>query len=141
MVPAKNFQEDQINLEVTPELSVHLGKEVFLFSCKIVKYNRYGWRNTRTFCITQESFYLLKDKCRKLRRKVAITSLCGLTMSYHHESSEMIIHVVREEDIRIASPGYRKNIMDTIKMFYATKTRDNIAIFGVRQKSLASYQT
>jgi hypothetical protein len=59
-----------------------------------VKYNEYGWRNTRQFCITQESFCLLKDKSTNLRRKVYITQVTGLTMSYHHESSEMIIHIV-----------------------------------------------
>jgi len=75
---------------------------------------------------------LLKNKHKDLRRKVAITSVAGLTMSYHHESHEMIIHVTREPDIRIVSPGYRKQIMDTLKMFYATKTRSNLPIYGVR---------
>jgi len=56
----------------------------------------------------------------------------GLTMSYHHESSEMIIHVVKEPDIRVASPGHRKQIFDTIKMFYAAKTKANIPIYAVR---------
>ena len=51
---------------------------------------------------------LLKNKCKDLRRKVSITSIAGLTMSYHHQSSEMIIHVQREPDIRIMSPTFRK---------------------------------
>ncbi len=62
---------------------------------------------------------LLKNKCKDLRRKVRIEAVVGITISYHHESSEMIIHVYREPDIRIASPGFRKQIMDTLKMFYA----------------------
>jgi hypothetical protein len=63
---------------------------------------------------------------------VKIESVVGITMSYHHESSEMIIHIFREPDIRIASPGFRKQIMDTLKMFYATKKRENLPIYGVR---------
>ena len=85
-----------------------MGKEIFLYSCKVVKYNQYGWRNTRTLVMTQESFMLLKNKCKDLRRKILITQIIGLTMSYHHESSEMVIHVIREPDIRIVSPGFRK---------------------------------
>ena len=62
-------------------------------------------------------------------------------MSYHHESTEMVIHVTREPDLRISSPSFRKQIFDTIKMFYATKTKSNLLIYGVRQKSLAPYTT
>ncbi len=84
---------------------------------------------------------MLKDKCTNLRRRVLITQVQAMTMSYHHKSSEMIIHIVKEPDIRIASPGFRKQILDTIKMFYATKTRTNIPIYGVRQEKLGDYTT
>lgn len=72
---------------------------------------------------------------------MAIQNVTGLTMSYHHESTEMVIHVTREPDLRISSPSFRKQIFDTIKMFFATKTKSNLPIYGVRQKSLASYTT
>ena len=62
-------------------------------------------------------------------------------MSYHHESTEMVVHVYKEPDIRISSPSFRKHIFDTIKMFYATKTKKNLPLYGVRQKSLAMYTT
>jgi len=132
-VKAVKFVEEPVNLNLTAELKKHVGGEVFLFSCNIVKYNSFGWRNGRTFLLTQESLMLLKNKCRDLRRKVAINSIIGITMSYHHESSEMIIHVGKEEDIRILSPGHRKQIMDSLKMFYATKTKGlNLPIYAVR---------
>ena len=75
---------------------------------------------------------LLKKKCTELRRKVTIKSLIGITISYHHESSEMIIHVDREADIRIVSPGHRKQILDTLKMFFLMLTRNNLAVYAVR---------
>lgn len=139
-VLGKQFIEEQLNLVMTPALAKHVGNEIFLYSCVIVKYNQYGWRNTRTLLATQESIMLLKNKDRDLRRKLAIEQVEGLTMSYHHESSEMVIHVREEPDIRIVSPGYRSQIIDTIKMFYLTKTRFNLPIYGVRQKSLKVYQ-
>lgn len=37
--------------------------------------------------------------------------------------------------------GTRKTIVDTIKMFYATRCRSNLPIFGVRQKNLGMYTT
>jgi tmRNA-binding protein len=107
-VNAINFVEEKLNLELTPAIAKHIGQEIFLYSCKIVKYNQYGWRNERTLVMTQESLMLLKKKCKDLRRKVAISSLMGLTLSYHHESHEMIIHIIREPDIRLVSPGHRK---------------------------------
>ena len=53
----------------------------------------------------------------------------------------MVIHINKEADIRLVSPGFRKNIIDTIKMFYAAKTRDNLPIYGVRQQKLSEYTT
>jgi len=58
--------------------------------------------------MTQESFMLLKNKCRDLRRKIALTQVLGITMSYHPQSSEMVIHLFGETDIRIVSPGHRR---------------------------------
>jgi hypothetical protein len=62
-------------------------------------------------------------------------------MSYHHESSELVIHVSNEADLRISSPGHRKAILDNVKMFYATINRNNLPIYGVRQKNLGMYTT
>jgi hypothetical protein len=82
---------------------------------------------------------LLKNKCKNLRRKVALKDIVGVTMSYHHESSEMVIHVRKEPDIRVASPGHRKQLLDTFKVFCYKQTKMNLPIYGVRQKSLDAY--
>jgi hypothetical protein len=140
-VQAKAFKEGTLNLDMTPELRKHIGDEVFLYSCKIVKYNQYGWRNTRTLCLTQDSLLMLKNKCKDLRRRENIDRLLGITVSYHEESREMVLHFNQNGDIRLTSPHFRRQILDTVKMFYAAKTRDNLPIYGVRQKSLAQYHT
>jgi hypothetical protein len=38
-VNAINFVEEKLNLELTPAIAKHIGQEIFLYSCKIVKYN------------------------------------------------------------------------------------------------------
>lgn len=84
---------------------------------------------------------LLKDKCNNLRRKIWLKNLIGITLSYHEESFEMVIHADSEPDLRISSPGHRKQMIDSIKMFYATLKRQNLPIYGVRQKNLGAYTT
>lgn len=39
VVRAKTFKEGTLNLDMTAELKRHVGSEVFLYSCQIVKYN------------------------------------------------------------------------------------------------------
>lgn len=119
-------------MECSAELRQHIGTEIFLLSCKVTKFNKYGWRNTRTLALTQDTILILKNKCKELRRKVNLQFLRGLTMSLSVQSKEMVIHVEDESDIRLASQVNRKQIIDTIKMFYATKTRENLPIYGVR---------
>jgi hypothetical protein len=51
-IQAIKFVEEPVNLNLTEELKKHVGREIFLFSCNIVKYNQFGWRNNRTFVLT-----------------------------------------------------------------------------------------
>lgn len=46
-----------------------------------------------------------------------------------------------QADLRMKCCGTRKTIVDTIKMIFATLTRSNLPIFGVRQKNLGMYTT
>ena len=51
-VSAIKFVEEPVSLDLTEAIKKHVGREIFLFSCKIVKYNSFGWRNNRTFVLT-----------------------------------------------------------------------------------------
>ena len=61
--------------------------------------------------ITEKNIYLFKIKSKiyfgviraELRRRVAISKLAGLTVSKDPQSSELVIHVINEADIRIKS--------------------------------------
>ena len=113
-------------------------------SCPIVRYNKYGWRNARLLVLTQDTLIVIKQKnskVKEIRLRIAYLNLKGLTISLHTGCNELVVHVDMQADIRFASPDARKILVDTIKMFYANKTRDNLPIFGVRQKSLGMYTT
>jgi len=72
---------------------------------------------------------------------MAYVNLKGLTISLHTGSEELVIHLDMHADIRLACANSRKIVVDTIKMFYATRTRDNLPIYGVRQQKLGIYTT
>lgn len=121
-----------------------LGQEVFLFSCPIIRFNKYGWRNARILILSQDHIYVLKQKNRvkkEVRLRVAYQELRGLTISLHTDSHEIVAHLEVQSDLRISCQGARKDIVDTIKMFYVQKARSNLPIFGVRQRSLNLYTT
>lgn len=83
-----------------------------------------------------------KDKRRKeVRLRVNYGELKGLTISLHQDSHEVVCHLQMHADIRMSCQGSRKEIVDTIKLFYATKTRDNLPVYGVRQRNLGMYTT
>ena len=78
---------------------------------------------------------------KDIRLRIAYADLKGLTISLHNGSEELVCHLDMHADIRLACQSSRKVIVDTIKMFYANITRDNLPIYGVRQKSLGIYTT
>ena len=146
--PKKSSSNDsftELNLELPDEdLKEHIGDEVFLLSCNIIRYNKYGWKNVRTLCLTQENIMVLKrlNKSRKeLRLKVPYHEVKGVTISLHANSNEIVCHLDMQADIRMAQEQHKKHIVDTIKLFYATKTHLNLPVYGVRQKSLSMYTT
>lgn len=42
----------KINFKLTSELKKLIGDEVFLLSAPVVRYNKYGWRNSRLLLLT-----------------------------------------------------------------------------------------
>jgi hypothetical protein len=44
--------EDDISLTIPDDLKLHLGSEVFILCCQLIRYNKYGWKNVRTMVLT-----------------------------------------------------------------------------------------
>ena len=133
-----------ITFECSAEVRALIGDEVFLFETPIIRVNKYGWRNSRVLVLTHDSLLVLKQKSKRskeVRLRRGYEELLGLTISLHRDSHELVCHCHMQADVRMSSRGARKELVDTIKMFYATKTRQNLPIYGVRQKSLGIYTT
>ena len=93
------------NFELTDDLRPHIGTEIFLFSCPVLRYNRYGWRNYRILVLTQETIIILKKKKKaqkEVRLRINYTELKGVTISLHIDSTEMVCHVEMAADLRIS---------------------------------------
>ena len=135
-------------MECANAIRPHIGSEVFLLSCEVIKYNKFGWRNERTLVLTHESLIILKNRRRQntfeMRLKASIAKLKGISISLHENSTEMVCHSdPQRPDLRLSlfSVTQRRQIIDTIKLFYSAATRENICVFAVRQKKLAMYTT
>ena len=142
--PTSSEQKTALILACPADQADIVGEEVFLLCCKVIRYNKYGWKNTRFLTLTQEGILILKQKNKtqkELRLRLPLESLKGLTLSLHPASSEMVLHCEQAQDIRITVYEHRQQIIDTIKMFYAKKKLDNLSIYGVRQKHLGMYTT
>jgi hypothetical protein len=141
---AEDASTNACTLVCTADLRQHIGTEIFLLSCPVVRYNKYGWRNLRTLVLTQDTIVILKQRSKtaqEVRLRIGYDELKGLTISCHADSTEVVCHVQHAADLRMSCHGARKAVIDTIKMFYANKTRDNLPCYGVRQKSLGMYTT
>ena len=67
-----------------------------------------------------------------MRLRTQYDDMLGLTISLHQDSDELVVHFTMQADLRLKCRSTRKTIVDTIKCFYATRTRSNLPIFGVR---------
>ena len=103
MSPSSSEQEGEKNTDkfaqvitkCPPDLQEIVGNEVFLLSVRVIKYNKYFFKNTRFLTLTQENILIVKQKNKtqkELRLKLALDSLKGITISLHPNSSEMVIH-------------------------------------------------
>ena len=124
----------QIQFECSEELRTLIGDEIFIISTPVLRYNKYGWRNTRLLVLSQESLFLFKQrsKVKEMRLRTQYDEMLGLTISLHQDSDELVVHFTMQADLRLKCRSTRKTIVDTIKCFYATRTRSNLPIFGVR---------
>ena len=88
-----SHNESELNITVDDALLPFIGDEVFLLSCQVTTYNKFGWRNIRTIVLTQESFLIFRNQFKEFRRKLNVASLRGVTLSLNEDSFEMVIHV------------------------------------------------
>lgn len=72
-----------------------------MFSGKVLKWNKYTIKQERHMIITNLNVYNFKKK--KLRRRVPIERLAGLTKLLRPDNQEFVIHVKQDYDYRLLS--------------------------------------
>lgn len=102
--------------------------EKVLFSCKVLKHNRWGMRQYRGMLVTNTRIYNLKDV--SIQRKIQISSVKAITKSTKAGYLEFVVHVNDEYDYMFESDN-RAEIFDAIKYIVWKSTGRNCPVYGV----------
>jgi hypothetical protein len=78
-----------------------------------------------------------EDK-KKIRRKVPIEMLSGISKKIKAGSRSLVFHIYKEADEFVRTDD-RDEILDLVKRMYAYKVRKNLLIFAPAEKSLGDY--
>ena len=120
------------------EILVQLAKsESVVFSCVVVKYNRFGMKQERMLLLTNQNLYNIKKD--QVQRKINVDSIKSITKSTKPKSEEFVVHVKAEYDYRFSSE-HRADIFDAIKYVCWSLNKANLPVYGVSD-SLKEYHT
>jgi hypothetical protein len=75
--------------------------ENLLFSDKVKKINLYGWNQERILVISSEKIYNIKKN--KVKRKIEIAALGGVSKTMLGSKTEFTMHVPKAYDYRFLS--------------------------------------
>lgn len=109
-----------------------------MFAGKVTKFNSIGWKQERTFVITTENIYNIKKD--KIKRRIRIVNLSGLSKSNLGAKNEFTLHVKQDYDYRFITDR-RSEIIELIKHRFAEKTFENLPIFGIEKSNLYDFTT
>jgi hypothetical protein len=112
------------------QLDTTKGEEV-LFSCSVIKYNRWGMKQERTLLLTNLNLFNIKKD--QIQRRIYLSSVKALTKSMNPNNSQFIVHVRSEYDYMYES-DFRKEIFDAIKYAYWKANSVNLPVYGVPDK-------
>ena len=112
--------------------------ECLIFADKIKKFNGGNWKQERIFVITSEHIYNVKKD--KVKRRIQLGSLGGISKAMLGSKTEFTLHVPKEYDYRFLSDR-RTEIIDIIKRRYAEKFMENLPIYGIDKEKLVEFTT
>ena len=128
--------------------------EKIILSCKINKHNKYDAIQLRSLLITNRYIYnldlddvlpyLLSFIYPKaiIKRKIAIPSIAGITVSSYYLSEEFVIHVSKAYDYRFScTPKKREVILKTICKQYRLSTGNKMPFYIKKEPELSFFQT
>jgi len=111
--------------------------EKVIFSCIVVKFNRWGMRQDRFLLLTNQYLYNIKKD--NVQRKISIGSIKAMTKSTKEDNTEFIVHVRSEYDYHFECDK-RTEIFNAVKFVYHQENNSNLPVYGVPDK-LKHYAT
>jgi serum/glucocorticoid-regulated kinase 2 len=112
-------------------------EEIIQFSDKIIKINKYGFKQERNLLITDKAIYNLKKTV--LKRRIDFKIIEGITVS--KISDEFVIHCKDiDYDYQFVSPR-KKTIIEIIAKYYKIIQQKELPLFELNIKSLNTYVT
>ena len=126
-----NFSKDHyIKTNVTREEQIH-------FSDKIIKINKFGFKQERNIIITDKAIYNLKKTA--LKRRIDLKLIRGVTVSKTND--EFVIHCNDEEyDYQYIS-SKKKTIVEIIAKYYYNIMGEDLKLFELNVNSLTTFVT
>jgi len=118
------------------QLDTANGEDV-IFSCIVVKFNRWGMRQDRFLLLTNQNLYNIKKD--NIQRKISIASIKAMTKSIKEDNQEFIVHVKSEYDYHFECDK-RTDIFNAVKFVYYDLNKSNLPVYGVPDK-LKHYAT
>ena len=112
-------------------------EEIIQFSDKILKINKYGFKQERNILLTDKAIYNLKKL--SLKRRIDFKTIEGITVS--KLTDEFVIHCKDiDYDYQFISPR-KKTIIEIIAKYYKIIHDDELQLFELNTKSLNTYVT
>ena len=123
------------NQAVLANLETDSGEKV-IFSCVVVKFNRWGMKQDRTLLLTNHCLYNIKKD--QVQRRISVGAVKAVSKSTK-EQKEFIVHVKSEYDYRFES-DFRKDIFEALKWVFYSTNKTNLPVYAVPDK-LKEYAT
>ena len=126
-----NFSKDNtINSNITRGERIE-------FSDKILKINKYGFKQERNIIISDKAIYNLKKKA--LKRRIELKVVQGITLS--KVSDEFVIHCCDDDyDYRYISPK-KKTIVEILAKYYFNVMGEELKLFELNVGNLSTFVT
>jgi hypothetical protein len=124
------------NQEILLQLHINQGERI-VYSCLVIKFNKWGMRQERTLLLTNQCLYNIKKT--HVQRKINVSNIKAVTKSTNPGNQQFIVHIKSEYDYMFES-DHIKEIFDAIKYVYFQALRTNLPVYGVPDK-LKDYAT
>ena len=124
--------EDFLGLASDASVKQYLNGEKLIYSCKVIKENRFGMNQERSLVISDKAIYNLKEK--EFQRRIEITKIKGITVS--KISDQFVIHGNEEEYDYLIISKNKVRLITLIQEVYESFTAKDLLFTISTEKKL-----